>query len=294
MSDEKKPFEREDDEVLAIIEEYRKKYASEDVQDEKATPADEKPPEPKAESPIMAHFHDTAELRASSAQSTNNIEAHLTSLNGQIPPADPVEGSGAEEEANPPDGEAAPEETAPEDEDAAEARPKKGPFKRVLHFLGNCSFLVKATIYVVVVLIVSAYLSYMVITVGNDVFAFVKGDREVTVTIPEGATRKQVAYLLESNGLIEHEWAFNLFSLYRWDDDTSFIPGEHTLNTNMNYSQMLSALTVIPYSRTEVRVTVPEGYTVDQIIELLVSKGIGEREKYVEVKFPLWKISLSK
>lgn len=50
----------------------------------------------------------------------------------------------------------------------------------------------------------------------------------------------------------------------------------------MNYSQMLSALTVIPYSRTEVRVTVPEGYTVDQIIELLVSKGIGEREKYVE------------
>ena len=30
------------------------------------------------------------------------------------------------------------------------------------------------------------------------------------------------------------------------------------------------------------RVTVPEGYTVDQIIELLVSKGIGEREKYVE------------
>ena len=94
MSDEKKPFEREDDEVLAIIEEYRKKYASEDVQDEKATPADEKPPEPKAESPIMAHFHDTAELRASSAQSTLNIEAHLTSLNGQIPPADPVEGSG--------------------------------------------------------------------------------------------------------------------------------------------------------------------------------------------------------
>lgn len=126
MSDEKKPFEREDDEVLAIIEEYRKKYASEDVQDEKATPADEKPPEPKAESPIMAHFHDTAELRASSAQSTLNIEAHLTSLNGQIPPADPVEGSGAEEEANPPDGGTAPEETAPEDEDAAEARPKKG------------------------------------------------------------------------------------------------------------------------------------------------------------------------
>lgn len=78
MSDEKKPFEREDDEVLAIIEEYRKKYASEDVQDEKATPADEKPPEPKAESPIMAHFHDTAELRASSAQSTLNIEAHLS------------------------------------------------------------------------------------------------------------------------------------------------------------------------------------------------------------------------
>ena len=279
MSDDKKPFEREDDEVLAIIEEYRKKYASEGEKSDEAVPSDDKPSEaPKADSPIMAHFHDTAELRASSAHSTLNIESHLTALNEQS--ADPAgNGEAPAEEKPPADVDAGADDEADE---AEETRPKKGPFRRVLHFLGNCSFLVKATIYVVVVLIISAYLSYMVITVGNDVFAFVKGDREVTVTIPEDATRKQVAYLLESNGLIEYDWAFNLFSVYQWDDDTSFIAGEHTLNTSMNYSQMLSALTVIPYSRTEVRVTVPEGYTVDQIIELLVSKGIGEREKYVE------------
>lgn len=113
MSDEKKPFEREDDEVLAIIEEYRKKYASEDVQDEKATPGGREAARAEGGKPDHGAFSRHAELRASSAQSTLNIEAHLTSLNGQIPPADPVEGSGAEEEANPPDGEAAPEETAP-------------------------------------------------------------------------------------------------------------------------------------------------------------------------------------
>ena len=84
MSDDKKPFEREDDEVLAIIEEYRKKYASEGEKSDEAVPSDDKPSEaPKADSPIMAHFHDTAELRASSAHSTLNIEAHLTSLNVQ-------------------------------------------------------------------------------------------------------------------------------------------------------------------------------------------------------------------
>ena len=176
MSDDKKPFEREDDEVLAIIEEYRKKYASEGEKSDEAVPSDDKPSEaPKADSPIMAHFHDTAELRASSAHSTLNIEAHLTSLNVQS--ADPAgNGEAPAEEKPPADVDAGADDEADE---AEETRPKKGPFRRVLHFLGNCSFLVKATIYVVVVLIISAYLSYMVITVGNDVFAFVKSEDEI-------------------------------------------------------------------------------------------------------------------
>ena len=98
---------------------------------------------------------------------------------------------------------------------------------------------------------------------GYAVFAFIKGDHEVTVSVPEGATRKQVAYLLASNDIIEYEWAFNLYMIYQSDGETEFIPGEHTLNSNMNYSQLITALTVEPYVRTEIRVTIPEGYTVD-------------------------------
>ena len=290
MSEEKKTPHDEADEILSIIEEYKKKYSVSDADRSEASENNrENGSSGKSggsedeNSPLMAHFQDTAELRESFSKSTLNIEAHLTGMDGlqteQVDgaAADPATPADGEEDAN--DGD------EPESESGADSRKESGKRRagrKVLSFLGGCSFLVKAAVYIIIVLIASAFLSYTVITVGNDVFAFIKGDHEVTVSVPEGATRKQVAYLLASNDIIEYEWAFNLYMIYQSDGETEFIPGEHTLNSNMNYSQLITALTVEPYVRTEIRVTIPEGYTVDQIIDLLVSKGIGERDKYVE------------
>ena len=44
----------------------------------------------------------------------------------------------------------------------------------------------------------------------------------------------------------------------------------------------ITELTVVKRSLEEVSVTIPEGYTVDQIIDLFTSMGIGTREKFVE------------
>ena len=44
----------------------------------------------------------------------------------------------------------------------------------------------------------------------------------------------------------------------------------------------ITELTVVKRSLEEVSVTIPEGYTVDQIIDLFTSMGIGPREKFVE------------
>jgi len=147
-------------------------------------------------------------------------------------------------------------------------------------FFWNLGFIVKAAIYVFIVLLISAFMSYYVISVGNDVFAFVKSDKTCTVSIEEGMTRKEIAYLLEKNGLIEYSWAFNLFMIYRGDEDGAFLTGEHTLNASMNYSQIASALTEKTYQMIQVSVTIPEGYTTDQIIDLLVANGIGTKEGF--------------
>lgn len=162
------------------------------------------------------------------------------------------------------------------------SRPKR-IFKRTVNVFANASFLAKALIYVAVVLCIAAYLSYYVITIGNDLFALVTGSTEISVTIPENATEEQVAELLLDRGLIDYKWVFSLFMKHYGDGETlQFIAGEHKLNTDMNYSQLLSALTLSRRQRNVVTITFPEGYTVDEIIELFLKNGVGTREGFVE------------
>ncbi len=161
---------------------------------------------------------------------------------------------------------------------------EEGRFDRVGRVFTRISAVPKAIIYIILVLLVSAYLSYYIITIGNDVFALVTDSREVTVNIPEGATDETVSDILVENGIIEYGWVYELYMKYRGDGDsaTEYISGDHTLNYDLNYSQIITSLTSRTANRKIVTVTIPEGYTVDQIIELLLEKGVGEREDYVE------------
>lgn len=172
------------------------------------------------------------------------------------------------------------------DEDEEEDEEQHNIFVRILlkiaAFIWNSGFIIKAAIYVLLVLIISAFTSYYVISVANDVFAFVKTEHTVTVNVTDDMTRKELAYLLKRNGVIKYDWAFDLYMIYQGDDADSFLLGEHTINSSMNYSQIISELTEEKYEFIQVSVTIPEGYTVDEIIDLLVANGIGDREDFVE------------
>ena len=144
----------------------------------------------------------------------------------------------------------------------------------------NIAIIPKAAVYIALILVISAYLSYYIITIGNDIFALVTETREVTITIEKGATHESVGELLEEKGVITYGWVYEIYMEYRQDGDSSteYIVGEHKLNTNFNYSQIITALTAKTVKREIVRVTIPEGFTVDQIIDLLVRNGVGQRE----------------
>ncbi len=171
-----------------------------------------------------------------------------------------------------------------EEEEDDEEEEEDTKIKKVGRFFSNMSFIPKAVLYIAVVVIAAAYLSYYIITIGNDVFALVSDDREVVVTLEEGTDDEAVAKLLKDNGIIEYDWVYKIYMQYRSDGDesTEYIAGEHTLNLNYNYSQIITALTRGNSSREIVRVTIPEGFTVNQIIDLLVSKGVGQKADYVE------------
>lgn len=134
--------------------------------------------------------------------------------------------------------------------------------------------LLKAVIYIMSILVISGFLSYFAITAGNDVFAFVKDDTEVSVTIAEGTDVKALGEKLAAEGVIKYPKVFNLYAKLRKKSGVALQAGEYTVSPSMNYDSLIAAFAKSKTSeRTTVVVTIPEGYTVDQIIDTLVNKN---------------------
>ncbi len=155
------------------------------------------------------------------------------------------------------------------------------------------SSLVKAVIYIVSILVVSGFLSYFAIVIGNDIFAFVKSDEEITVSIGEGTTIKELGEVLEENGVIEFAWAFDFYADIR-DKNPALVAGEYTVTPSMNYDQLIRVFAKKNNAKAEtVIVTIPEGYTVKEIVDTLVDKyHLSSREELYDVienyEFDYW------
>jgi UPF0755 protein len=64
--------------------------------------------------------------------------------------------------------------------------------------------------------------------------------------------------------------------------DSKLFAGDYLLSANMSPKDILNKL--LSGSQVEaIRLTIPEGYTTDQIVNLLVEKGIGTKEEYQKV-----------
>lgn len=146
------------------------------------------------------------------------------------------------------------------------------------------STLILALIYIAVVVSIAAILSFFGIRFANDVFALVKDEVVATVTIPENATIAEVASILDDSGLIEYPSIFRMYIGFKnrdADPPLEFRAGEYELKSTLNYDQIVSMIKN-RRSRAIVTITIPEGYSVDDIINLFTSHGIGTREGFVD------------
>ena len=130
-----------------------------------------------------------------------------------------------------------------------------------------------AAIYAIFVIGVSALLACIGWVAANDVLALNKPEKTATITITNDDSFGDVAEKLKDEGLIEYKFLFNLFATFtRSKDDV--VAGTFTLNTDMDYRALLSGMSANSATRATVTVTIPEGYTVDQIFTLLEEKGV--------------------
>lgn len=100
-----------------------------------------------------------------------------------------------------------------------------------------------------------------------------------TIDVPEGTSFRQVAKMLEAQGVISSRTAFSVLGKVTLVD-RRIRPGEYSFHAGMSPMQILADL-----ERGRValhQVTIPEGFTVAQIAERLESHRLANRETFLE------------
>ena len=168
------------------------------------------------------------------------------------------------------------ESREPERESAPRPRPRRRRRKRGIG--ASLSF---ALLYVIFVIGVSALLACVGWIAANDVLALNKAPVEVTLTIDKDDKLSDVTDILKEKGLIEYKFLFNLFAMFTHGED-KIAPGTYTLTTDMDYRALIANMGTNSATKAVVTVTIPEGYTVQQIFQLLEEKGVSTVEELNE------------
>ena len=146
---------------------------------------------------------------------------------------------------------------------SAQSRQRKHPQKRKKRGPG--------VVYYLVILVISAILAGVAWLMCNDLLALNKEEHSAEIVVEEGDKLGKIASELKKADLIDFK---GLFLLYGAVSDTEVVPGNYTLNTEMDYNALLTAMSKRSGSRTTVNVTIPEGYSMKQIFKLLEEKNV--------------------
>ncbi len=146
------------------------------------------------------------------------------------------------------------------------------------------SAVIKALVYIVAIITVSAAIAIFALSCANDLFAFVKEEKTVEVVIPEYATTDEIADILAEAGAINYPWLFRFYCDLKGVDTNDFYKfaaGTYTVATNMNYDTLLLSFVEV-FTLNSVRITFPEGSTVDEVMALFEANGCSTREAFIE------------
>lgn len=146
---------------------------------------------------------------------------------------------------------------------------------------------IKAMMYIVFVIVASGFLSYYIIAIGNDIYAFVKSDEAVVIQLEDYDTTADVAQTLYEKNVISFPKVFELYVAFRSSltlaTENGYMTGVFEVSPSMGYDDLVYALIPRGVSREEISITIREGLTVNEIIDVFVSKGIGTREGFIDV-----------
>ena len=159
--------------------------------------------------------------------------------------------------------------------------------------------------YFVFVVCVSVILACVAWMAASDMLALNQGDFTATVTLPSSVfetetvdtfdedgnktgtkriSRADIDYVassLKEAGLIEYEWLFKFFCQIS-HADTKVTPGSYELKSTFDYRALVQNMQPGSGSAVTVKVTIPEGYSLNQIFRKLEENGVCSYDELVE------------
>lgn len=105
---------------------------------------------------------------------------------------------------------------------------------------------------------------------------------EIQVEIPSGSSPTNIARILEEDGIIKSASVFNIYT--RLNDEGGFKAGYYMMSPSMNIEEIIDSLqdggTDFPADSAE-RITVPEGYTITQIADIVAARTTYSAEEFM-------------
>lgn len=135
--------------------------------------------------------------------------------------------------------------------------------------VGGC---LRGVIWMIIILAFCGTVSYFVVAGVLDFSALNKSDKRFDVVIPNGASTEEIAAILEENGLIDQKLIFRLYSRFT-KRDGRYQSGTYSLSADMGYEK-LADIIIAGKPRETVTVTIPEGFTIDDIAKALAENNV--------------------
>ncbi len=99
------------------------------------------------------------------------------------------------------------------------------------------------------------------------------------VTIEEGSSTAQIADTLQEEEIIDGTTSYKILSKL-WRYDGKYKSGQYSLSPSMSKSDI--AKTIISGISAGTMVTIPEGYTINEVADTLAEQGLVDRDDFIE------------
>ena len=109
-----------------------------------------------------------------------------------------------------------------------------------------------------------------------------KEEFEKEIFVTSGMADAEVIETLHTNGIIKNKSVMKAINKI-YTKDAPFKAGRATLSSKMGYVEIINTLRT--GMRTDIKVTIPEGYNLDEIAEVFVAAGADKDKLYYEFEF---------